>query len=1489
MTKSLRFALIAILTTFISNSYAQISSTGKLFYLSFMQMETRTGGFPDSLLVYLTCEKNTTVTIENPRIAGTKQTINITAGIVNRYQADPGFYYPSGSEFPGSDLNSKRSLMITSKDPINVYTLNLEENRSDGTFVLPYESIPKAPEFYITSYTPTAPKGSGYAVSEFVVVAMDNNVEVEITPASRTKGGKTAGTAFSVVLARGQVYQVQSNSADGSNANPPTATGDMTGSRVRVINGCGKINVFAGAESSMVPRNTSCGGGFVVGRDHLYTQVFPTNILGNQHVLMPFKGQSGGYCFRVLAVKDNTKIYVNGTLASTKNKGQWYFQDIGTEVATCVTTDSAAYVIQYMKNGVCGKYGGDRGDAAILIMPDVKQRMLKTVVGTATTKNMDRHFVNILVQKTAINSVKLNGTSVSPGSFTTLTCLPYAYASIQVANPSTNTIESDSGFLVVAYGIGPYESYSYCSGALFENLEYDFSITRTGKCPGQPVTLKAIANNPKIKSYHWEFGDGFKDTGKNVVHSYNRVGTFYTVLKIAITAPCGQVDTIVRSKIIDILSAPLFNIPDTLFRCTDTLKVDFVGPVKNSYVYKWLDSSTSNKFTATSPGKVWFRLYDTTTKCTLFDSTWVKQFNPIKAAISYDTIDRCFPTNKFSLSDGSTYKSDAFASNVWVLSRIDKSTGKRDTTITLPRFRMSFDSLLHYPLKYYVTSKNGCRDSLTTTLDLRDVPAVKMNISTPEYCQRAVVNFRDSSAGEGGIGKSYWDYGDGKKDTALNTVHTFLGYDTFRLKLITETVYGCRDTADSSIVVRPLPVMQIQTTVKSACLKSNSFDFEDKSSIPKGTYTTKWEYTGGSAAGVKSISNINFQDTGNHIVKLINTSDFGCKDSTTVTAYVAPMPKAIISLTDSSKCLNNHFFNLSNASTISKGTIASRSWTFSDGTTSTSNSISNKKFATYGVYNVKLLVTSATYGCKDSINRNLEVFEQPLAPFDVNDSVQCELNNNFSFSPKNTFNTGGVSLQHSWDFGDGGIASTRTATHAYSSQGTYNVKYKVSSGKGCADSAVRVMLVSGDPIASFTSSRDSACLGSHKFTFTNTTTFGGTYSSKWTLGDGNTATSKDVLSKNYTVPRTYDIKLVVATVAGCKDSITKRVVVMPVPQAAFSINNPTQCLAGNSFVFTNNTSTNGATGMQYTWVFTPGTVFYTPSIAAQSMTDTGQYSVELTARSAYGCETKTTSAYYVAESPTVTFTADDACAGESIDFDATALINAGSIANYAWTFGDGGTSSTQDPSHVYNNAGSYNVSVTVTSNKGCTATAGPTPVSVFANPVADFTSVQTLSRGMETDHTITFSGSGAVGYLWSFYDGSTDNSPGPIMKTFTDTGYRPLKLWVINADGCVDSVMKYMYLKPELQMHIPTSFTPNLDGLNEVFGPSTTFGLSKYKMQIFDRWGGKIFETTDPKNGWDGTDVDKNPLPEGVYAYHIVFRYIDGKIFVYKGTLTLIR
>ena len=116
MKSTLKSALLVVLFvfSFFAKSQAQITSTGKIFYMSFMEMETRSGGLPDTLLLFVTSDVNTSLVLDNPRVSGSNQSVNITAGRVNRIEVDRTYYYPVGSEFPSTDVNSKKGLRIAS-------------------------------------------------------------------------------------------------------------------------------------------------------------------------------------------------------------------------------------------------------------------------------------------------------------------------------------------------------------------------------------------------------------------------------------------------------------------------------------------------------------------------------------------------------------------------------------------------------------------------------------------------------------------------------------------------------------------------------------------------------------------------------------------------------------------------------------------------------------------------------------------------------------------------------------------------------------------------------------------------------------------------------------------------------------------------------------------------------------------------------------------------------------------------------------------------------------------------------------------------------------------------------------------------------------------------------------------------------------------------------------------------------------------------------
>ncbi|MCL9980789.1 MAG: PKD domain-containing protein [Bacteroidia bacterium] len=1499
-------ALMAFLMLFLStNAKAQISSTGKEFYMSFMEMETRNGGYPDTLLIFVTSEEDTKVTLDNPRLTGSSQTYNIQKNKVNRIAVDANFYYPIGSEFGVNDQNAKRSLRIVAQKPVNVYCINLELNRSDGTFVMPYESIPAAPEYFVVSFPPNAPiSGGKYAESEFVIVSMDNNVKVEITPSVATKGGKTAGTPFTVSLGqKGTMLQVQSpNNVGTNNTNPATyswtgsgaKSGDLTGTRIRVVEGCGKINVFSGTRSSHTPRGNCAGG--INGRDHLYTQVLPTVALGKEYVLMPYANQNGGYVYKVIAAYDSTKVFINGTLFTTiPKKGDWIYQDVTNTNTTRIVTDKPAYCAQYMKNGVCNGWSGSQdGDAAVFISPDVNQRLLRTIVGTATTSNMKNHWVNILVDKSATKAVKLNGTLVATASFKNTNDGKYAYAQIKVNNPSSNIIECDSGCIVVAYGTGPYESYTYSAGALFENVEYDYDIKRNGKCPSEPVKLVSKNKNSKIKGTKWNFGDGSpEEWGDSVTHKFSKIGTYYVLMKVVVPNACNKDDTIIRSKIINVLPGPVFSFPDTTTQCANTLNVQLKVPSSAKFTYKWHDNSTANTFTATKDGFAWVRVLDTSTNCAASDTTYVRRANVIYAGIKYDTLNQCYKQNVFDMTDGSKYNDDGWKVSWWSAQyEHTKAITKKDSA---KDFKISFDSLSTNNLRYIVQSRKGCRDTLDTTLIVHPYPIAKINFPVTHFCQNAVANVIDSSSSPLGVGRSFWDFGDGSsKDTTSDRKgrHVFKFADTFNIRLITETPYFCHDTIDSLFIVYPVGKTEIGSKIIDQCKKTNSFEFYDNTTIDIGSFTDEWQIAGKSYPNQGTLTNIKFSDTGTQKILLITETDKGCRDSALSTVFVAPEPKAILTVTDSSNCFDGHFFDLECKSTVALNSqLTARSdWKFSDGTSNYAKVITSKKFNTEGVYWVRLIATTV-HGCMDSVQKNLTVYNVPDASISPDNAVGCLVGNRFNFKSANKWTAGGK-LFHDWTFGDGSSSSNDSFVKIYAAVGTYNVKHVVTSNQSCKDSAVTTVTVVNTPTANFTVNKDTACYYSQDFDFVDRTNFSGSFTVLWDFNDGTTATGSTYLNKTFTSTGKYPVKMVVTSSQGCKDSMTKDIKVFSVPVAKFTVNDDEQCVQGNSFVFTNTSNENGATTpVMYGWQIAGSSgapiQVLQKNIPTQTLTDTGIKVVTLGVASAEGCLSTQSLNIYVAETPLVSITGKDACASEEIQFGSVLLLNKGT-ASYSWDFGNGSTSTSSSPKYTYNTAGPYLVNLNVVSSYGCTGKASAYPVNIYVKPKASFTSEYLLSKGLETDWRFDFTGSGATDLEWVFQDGQVDYGMGPINKTFSATGDFKVRLMASTPSGCKDSASAMIFLKPELLMWLPTAFSPNIDGLNEGFGPYTTFGLERYELMIFDRWGNIMWKTTNPEEKWLGYDNDGTKVPEGVYGYSMVFRYVDNQLYTYKGTVTLL-
>jgi gliding motility-associated-like protein len=182
-------------------------------------------------------------------------------------------------------------------------------------------------------------------------------------------------------------------------------------------------------------------------------------------------------------------------------------------------------------------------------------------------------------------------------------------------------------------------------------------------------------------------------------------------------------------------------------------------------------------------------------------------------------------------------------------------------------------------------------------------------------------------------------------------------------------------------------------------------------------------------------------------------------------------------------------------------------------------------------------------------------------------------------------------------------------------------------------------------------------------------------------------------------------------------------------------------------------------------------------------------------------------------------------------------------------------------------------------------------VTIYPVPHAAFSTSPSLIME-NTDIQFTDHSSSASSWTWAFGDTahSTSNSPDPLF-VYQDTGTYVVTLYVTNADGCKDSISRTVIVEGNFSCYVPNAFTPNGDGVNDIFLPVVLNAEpGTYILDIFDRWGNLIFETSDPVQGWDGR-ANNGLLPAQVdtYVWKIFCRDRTSHRYNYKGVVNIIR
>ncbi|MEQ1677169.1 MAG: PKD domain-containing protein [Chitinophagaceae bacterium] len=534
----------------------------------------------------------------------------------------------------------------------------------------------------------------------------------------------------------------------------------------------------------------------------------------------------------------------------------------------------------------------------------------------------------------------------------------------------------------------------------------------------------------------------------------------------------------------------------------------------------------------------------------------------------------------------------------------------------------------------------------------------------------------------------------------------------------------------------------------------------------------QWDFGDGSTSTLQHPL-VTYQAAGSYTVTLRVTNDKGCTKIVSRPAYITVTPGVTSSFSHTQPAVCNppadiQFFN----SSTGPPTL-SYFWDFGDGNTSTAIAPTHT-YLISGSFSV-MLVTFSTAGCEDTI------WSSPIVIGGFNTTFTAPafacINESVSFT--NTSVPAPVSSF--WRFGDGGTASTINATHTYSAIGTYNVWLYNTYGN-CTDSVMNPITINPKPVADFTAPVTTKCEPPLTVNFQDLTT-GGAASWQWDFGDGNTSTLQNP-SHTYTSYGSFTVTLIATTGFGCSDTIVKTDFVI-IRRATITV---AQLPARGCIPFTISPipvviSLDAVTS--YFWDFGDG-----GTSILQNPTHTyplqGTYIVKLFITTSSGC---TDSLIFnpgvtVGSKPVADFTAVPipVCGTQLVYFTDLSVP----ADEWLWDFGDGASSTLQNPTYSYSDTGYFNIRLIATNN-GCPDTMIKNNYVRVLPPIARFVPTPDCSNRLR--FTFTDQSIDPQTWEWNFGDGSplvTTQNP---VHIFPSLGSYNIRLIVTNG-GCADTTFQ---------------------------------------------------------------------------------------------------
>jgi len=990
----------------------------------------------------------------------------------------------------------------------------------------------------------------------------------------------------------------------------------------------------------------------------------------------------------------------------------------------------------------------------------------------------------------------------------------------------------------------------------------DFNFNKVCLTNGTVFMDNSNIQSGNLLFWNWNFGDSKTSNQKNPTHIYSTDGDFNVQLVVTSDKTCQ--DTVEKKVTVHPEPKPDFN-----FNVVCENKVTNFGDltkVNSGTIVSWKwsfgDGNTSTQknpsHTYQSSGTYNVKLDVVTDKGCTGSITKQVVVNPLPIT-DFVSSEECqgdsteFISFNLNPSQTITNWSWNFGDGTFSLLKSPKTLYK-----TFGTFLVTLVS----------TNIFGCTDTVIHESVVNPLPIVQYTNTTE--CLGFTTKFNNTSSVPLGTITYDWNFGDGIGSTVKDPTHSYTTDGTFNTQLIVTTNEGCKDTLKKDVVVHPKPIANF--LFNNEC-KLIPVQFTDQSTIHTGTITN-WNWNFPSTK--KDPTFVFTKDTVYDVTLMVN-SNFGCKDTLTkqITIYPIPTPN----FTSDFVCLNNPtpFFNLS---TIKVGTL-SHQWSFGDGVGS--NLLSPlHTYQSSGTFGVKLITTS-NFGCKDSITKPTIVHPLPINNFTFNEVC---LGFTTQFKDSSTIQTGSI-VGYNWSFGDNNQSNIKDPTNQYNTCGNFQTQLITTSNFGCQDTIIKTIPVNCLPVSNFNG--DNVCLN-------DTTPFidlsqGNLTNWDWSFGDGNNSIQQSP-KHNYLNWGVWNVQLIVTNDKGCKDTSYKDIVVYPLPISNFTTDPvckglPTQ-FKDQSISIGNTTIT------EWNWNFGDNTTS-TQQNPSNTYKNDGDYLVNLEVKTNVGCKDTINKSVEIYPLPQVDFEdTTSGCYPLETTFKDLTTIKKGGLSSWLWSFGDGYYSNQQNPQHTYGTKLDfpikYDVNLIVTSDKGCSSSLIKRGiVSVYPLPRAEFQMLPNPTSILSPKVQFTDKSIGQViTWNWDFGDGLVNTTQNP-QHIYQEPGLYIVRLMVLNQWGCPDTTYKTMEIQPDFTFYIPNSFTPNGDGVNDMFY-GYGIGVTTYNMVIFDRWGNNIFGTEDIKKGWDGrANGGQNVAQQDVYVYIVKLTDVFGKEHKYIGKVTLVR